>query len=223
MRIAIKTLASLATAALLVTGSTTAAGADTRDGGRSELSRDATLQSIEAAYSHEEILELLFNGTGRVAEQEPELLKRLNFAESHEKADPEKLAEVIDVYLEYHKDFESDVLDRITSGDPRLVEEGLVSLTTNYLAMLEEEYDAEVRVEAGPSSRCGAGAWACVVAYVGGLVNVVVYANAAVATLAVVALAVVPAAVSYLMEDDAATSQLVKTELVAEFTRAFAR
>ncbi|WP_448072691.1 hypothetical protein [Georgenia yuyongxinii] len=220
MRFKSKIVATVAASVLFITGGTAAAASvDNVE----RLSDETSRQSIQDQYTHEEILELLFNGTGRIANENPQLLERLNFADNHEKADPDKLAEVIDTYLRYHKTFEQDVLEPLTSGDPRLVEAGLTDLTSNYIRMLEDEYDVEVQVASTQSDGCGAGAWVCVIAYVGGFVNVALYANAAVATLAVVALAIVPAAITYLMEEDAAESNIVKTELIAEFTRALAK
>ena len=132
------------------------------------------------------------------------------------------LSEVIDDYLVYNPGFDENVLAPLTSGDPELVETGLSTLTTTYLEMLQTQYGVEAETSRAQVD-CGAGAAVCVVAYVGGFVNVAVYANAAIATLAVFALAVVPAAVTYLMDEDSGESVIVKDELIAELTRALAK
>lgn len=218
MKLKSKFLATVAAAALVVAvGTGSAAATDSLH----VLTEEAESSSIQDRYTDAQILEVLFNGTGPVADENPLLLERLNFADEYEKADPELLAEVIDRYLTYHPTFDVDVLEPITSGNPELVEAGLATLTTTYLQMLQDEYGVEVSASAARAD-CGAGAWFCVVVYVAGFVNVAVYANAAVATLAVVALAVVPAAITYLMDEDSQDSVLVKDELVAALTLSLA-
>jgi SdpC family antimicrobial peptide len=182
---------------------------------------EANSTAIQDQYTDAEILEILFNGTGPVADENPALLERLNFSEDHEKADPALLAEVIDAYLGHYPNVEADVFDPLTSGDPELVESALSTLTTTYLDFLKTEYGTDVSVDSARAG-CWAGAEVCVIAYGVAFVNVAVYANAALATLAVFALAVVPAAVSYLMDEDSGESVLVKDELVAELTRTLA-
>lgn len=218
MKLGSKLTAAVAVLAMLATGvprAATAAPAPAPGAVEEELERT----SLEAGYTDAEVLQLLFDGTGPVAEENPELLERLNFAEDRPAADPEMLDEVIEVYLDYHPTFEQDVLDPLTSGNPELVEVALVELTDTYFEMLEDEYEVS-ELPAAEAAGCGAGAEVCVVAYAVAFVNAGVYANAAVATMAVVALAVVPSAVSYLMAPDTADGELVKTELVASLTRA---
>lgn len=185
------------------------------------LEEEASTSRLQSQYTDEEILQLLFDGTGRVAEENPDLLERLNFSEERPEVNKKLLDEVIGKYLDYHKDFKSEVLDPLTSGDPLKVEEALVTLTDTYFEILEAEYGVTA-LSAEAQDGCGAGAKVCVIAYGAAFVNVAVYANAAVATMAVVALAVVPSAVSYLMAPDAADGELVKTELIANLTRALA-
>jgi len=212
-------IASAAGAALVVGGGTGVAFATDP---LQSFSGTVAGETLQERYTDEEILTLLFDGSGRVADENPILLERLNFADEHEHADPAVLSEVIDDYLVYNPGFDENVLAPLTSGDPELVETGLSTLTTTYLEMLQTQYGVEAETSRAQVD-CGAGAAVCVVAYVGGFVNVAVYANAAIATLAVFALAVVPAAVTYLMDEDSGESVIVKDELIAELTRALAK
>lgn len=174
-------------------------------------------------YTHEEILQFLFEGTGKVAKENPELLERFNFNKDRPMADKEVLGKVIDEYLDYHPDFEGKVVSPLTSGDPKQVEAALTNLTDTYFDFLEDEYGVEsVPIKVSPQKGCGPGGKVCVVAYAVGFVNVAVYANAAAATMAVIGLYVVPSAVSYLMAPDSADGELVKTEFVADLTSALA-
>jgi len=219
VRLKNKIIASITGAALLVGGT---AGVAFATDPLQSFSGTVAGETLQERYTDEEILTLLLDGSGRVAEENPVLLERLAFADEHEHADSALLAQVIDDYLIYNPAFEDNVLTPLTSGDPELVETGLATLTSTYLEMLQTQYGVEMEASRAQVD-CGAGAWLCVVAYVGGFVNVALYANAAVATLAVVALAVVPAAVTYLMDEDSGESVIVKNELIAELTRALAK
>ena len=218
MKIRNRIIAAAVTVVVAVAGGTgTAVASDPS----SNFAAETSSASLQERYSDAEILEVLFNGTGPVADENPALLERLNFSEDHEKADPVLLAEVIDGYLDFYPNLQTEVFDPLTSGNPERVEGALSTLTTTYLEFLQTEYGTDVSVNAARDG-CWAGAQVCVIAYGFAFVNVAVYANAALATLAVVALAVVPAAVSYLMDEDTGESVLVKDELVAELTRSLA-
>lgn len=186
------------------------------------LTGASSAASLQDRYTDAEILEVFFNGTGPVADQNPVLVERLNFAEDRELADPVLLDRVINEYLAYNPDVGEEIITPLTSGNPAQVEAALTTLSHSYLEFLEQEYGATTNMAAKSSGGCWAGAAVCVIAYGVVFVNVALYANAAIATLAVAALAVVPAAISYLMDEESGESVLVKNELVAEMTRALA-
>ncbi|ORC19923.1 hypothetical protein A7979_11505 [Rothia nasimurium] len=183
------------------------------------LSRESS--SLGERYSDKEILRLLLDGTGPIADENPRLLERLNFSDERPLANEKLLLRVIDDYLEYHSDFEEEVVIPLTSGNPYKVELALTNLTENYFSMMNEKYGVSNRPMV-TTSGCPAGAKVCVVVFAVAVANAAVYANAAVATFAAVALAIVPAAISYLMDSNSVDGDLVKTELIAEFTKAMA-
>ncbi len=209
-----------AVAAVLVIGG--GAGTAVATDSLSVLSGEASAVELQERYTDAEILEVFFNGTGPVADENPVLVQRLNFAEERELADPELLDRVINEYLAYNPSVGVDIIEPLSSGDPAQVEEALTTLSHSYLEFLEVQYGTKTDVSARSDGGCWAGAAVCVIAYGVVFVNGFVYANAAVATLAVAALAVVPAAVTYLMDEESGESVIVKNELVAEMTRALA-
>lgn len=165
-----------------------------------------------------EIAELLFAGTGPIAEDNPEIVKRLNFDPSFEAPPREDLLEFVKLYLSYHDTFNEEVAQPLSSGNPQVVEEALQTFGLTYMAFLEEELEIDVSNPVGP--QCDG--TACGVTMQ--VVAAAAYATVAVATFALGVVVVVPGVVTYLMEGEGeGTTELERRELVAQLTESLAR
>ncbi|WP_435299095.1 hypothetical protein [Timonella sp. A28] len=162
-------------------------------------------------YDNKELLQLLFAGIGPIADSNPEIVNQLGFDPNRPKVDSEQLSSLIEEFLDFYPDFDKQVRDRLSSGNPKIVEIGLVRLTEAYQDFLEVHYAEDLKqlqsshaYTTAAKGCTSAGAKVCVIAYAGALVNAGIYANVAVATMAVLAVAVVATlgVVTWYLEDD---------------------
>ncbi|MBK0332073.1 hypothetical protein I8D64_11750 [Brachybacterium sp. MASK1Z-5] len=189
-----------------------------------------SLSQATSNYSDEEFLKLLLDGSGQIADDHPELVEQLGFSGDKPHADKDALKKIVTDYLEYDPDFRSQIVERLTSGNPLKVEGALKAFTKTFYGLLTDVYgldtsdtmapDAVAKSSGKANVKVGLNVAAAANAAV--LVNAVVYANAAVATLAVAVIAVVPGAVSYLPDENGEYSDLTleKKETVSAFTKA---
>lgn len=158
-------------------------------------------------YTDEEILQVLLAGVGPISQEYPDLVTSyLGFYPDKGEVNMDELNKMIDGYLEFNKNFSSEISDSLRSGDPIVVENSLVKFSETFQEFLSIHYgfDADkAMTRAVASPREGAEVW--VVAYAVAFVNAGVYANLGVATMALVAGAaviVVVVAPGYLKSDD---------------------
>lgn len=210
-----RTGTGFALVAALLMGSAPAATATTES---SDDVLGGTTSQLSITYSDMEIAELLFAGTGPIAEDNPEIVKRLNFDPSFEAPPREDLLEFVKLYLSYHDTFNEEVAQPLSSGNPQVVEEALQTFGLTYMAFLEEELEIDVSNPVGP--QCDG--TACGVTMQ--VVAAAAYATVAVATFALGVVVVVPGVVTYLMEGEGeGTTELERRELVAQLTESLAR
>lgn len=175
-------------------------------------------------HSDRELLYFLLAGQGPIADENPDLLKAMNFDPDKPHTDEVALDQVIDEYLAYSGSFPS-IKRSITSGNPAEVERGLKRFSDDFVTYLKQsEYLVSMEEQPGvtPYGFCGGTACGAVVVLV--LANGVVYANVAIATMALAAGAIVTLAV-YLEDDEVSPnpmSEFERQEITARLARALA-
>lgn len=168
-------------------------------------------------YEDGEIVKLLLAGQGLVAKDNPQVVEDLGFDPERPVADPQELQVVVDEYLAYSADF-NEIRNTLESGDPRLVESGLVSFTEDFQAFVENEHGLQTDDKTPSAHTQNCDGSACVnvaaVANAAAAVNGAVYANVAGATFAVAAVAVifVVGPVAYLADPDDPQNEMADFE-----------
>lgn len=208
----------------LATGATTATAAGAPGGQQEPTSHIASKSDTIAKRSDKDLLYFLLAGQGPIAEENPDLLKAMNFDPQKPYTDNSALDTVISEYLKYSKEYPT-IRQSLTSNNPRKVKTGLKRFSDDFVRYLKQS-DRLVNLEnkkvVTPYGFCGK--TACGAALVVVLANGLLYANVAVATMALAAGAVVTLAV-YLEDDEAnpnAMTDFERQEITARLARAFA-
>lgn len=217
-------LATIAASTIAIVGTSTSIAVTETQTSNDGIPHVADSAETFAKHSDKDLLYFLLAGQGPIADDNPELLKSMNFDPNKPHTDEEALDLLINEYLTYSDSF-PEIKQSLTSGDPAKVEQGLKQFSDDFVQYLEQS-GRLVAMETQPDMTtfdfCGK--TACGAAVVVVLANGLVYANVAVATLAVAAGAVVTLAV-YLEDNEASPngmSEFERQEITARFARALA-
>lgn len=159
-------------------------------------------------YTDEEILALLLFGSGKAAEDHPDLAKKIKEQrpKGSPQATPEQIAQLAQKLREIDPGFHDAVTVAVQVNDPYQAQSGMKRLNEDL-----KKYMAQAKVpQTGDKVTPYGAVWhdANILTEINALafINGAVYANVAGATEAVVALVVVPSAVSYGFEMDSSNA-----------------
>lgn len=210
--------------AVLATGSTTATAARNPAVQQEPTFHIASNSDTIAKHSDKDLLYFLLAGQGPIAEENPDLLKAMNFDPQKPYTDKSALDTVISEYLSYSKEYPK-IRQSLTSNNPHKVESGLKHFSDDFVRYLKQSdrlVNLENKIAVTPYGFCGKTVCGAALAVV--LANGLLYANVAVATMALAAGAVVTLAV-YLEDDESNPNGMTdfeRQEITARLARAFA-
>lgn len=221
-------LATVIASAILIVGASTSNAVVDPQTSNGDIPHIADSAKTLAKHSDKDLLYFLLAGQGPIADENPDLLRAMNFDPNKPHTDEEALDLVIEEYLAYTGSFPR-IKQLLVSGEPEKVWEGLERFSNDFVQYLEQSErleELEVQPLATANGFCGKTVCGAAIAVV--LANGLVYANVAVATLALaggaaVVLTVVVAA--YLEEGKVkpnVMSEFERQEITARLTRALA-
>jgi len=170
-------------------------------------------QAVLSKYSDEDILKLLLDGSGPVAEANPKIVDALGFTEDRERINPDIIDEHVAGYLDFNPTFNEDIVQQLSSGNPTVVEAALQQFGFTYQDYVKEVYDVDFEQLVAPAAGCGGSVCVQVV---------VVTIGAIYATVGIATFVAAVAAVTYLMDDDAPLDDIERQEVISELTLALA-
>ena len=102
-----------------------------------------------SVYSDEDVVGLFFNGSGPLADANPEIVKALGFGEGNVGLTDDEVRELAADLNAEIPDFNAEITQKITSGDPFLVEEGVVVLEDGIKGIAQQAGD-----DGGATGQC---------------------------------------------------------------------